>query len=160
MSGRVREGWLSLLGRGVPRGVVTREGWLNVIKEGGVTQSCKPLHTYSRYGKYRAGKLLGTRGYYTCERGRGECSAKDSVVSRTFYSVSSRLAPAVGLSKDEFEFPTYSTPETLHPSQPWFLLRALFPFTFFLPFKRTATTPTPFLPPTLLLSPPFAPPEE
>lgn len=63
-------GWLARYGYLVE--VVAREGRLNVIKEGGVTQSCKPLHTYSRYGKYRAGKLLGTRGYYTCERGRAE----------------------------------------------------------------------------------------
>lgn len=83
-------GWLARYGYLVE--VVAREGRLNVIKEGGVTQSCKPLHTYSRYGKYRAGKLLGTRGYYTCERGKeggGSEVAKDLVVSRTFYSVSS-----------------------------------------------------------------------
>ena len=145
MSSRVREGWLSLLERGVPRGVVTREGWLNVIKEGGVTQSCKPLHTYSRYGKYRAGKLLGTRGYYTCERGRDECSAKDSVVSRTFYSVSSRLAPAVGLSKDEFEFPTYSTPKTLHPPSPgsFFAPSSLSPSSFLSSARQLPQPPSP-----------------
>lgn len=87
-------------GRG--RRVVVGEGRLNVIKEGGVTQSlASPFALIPDTENIGRVSFLGRGGYYTCEggwvRGRGtgdggggeEEVAKDSVVSRTFYSVSS-----------------------------------------------------------------------
>lgn len=82
---------------------------MNVIKEGGGTPSYNPplpssRCTYSRYGKYRVGELSSwrcKRELYLRKRDNGGCgrtselgvgaggAAKDFVVSRTFYSVSS-----------------------------------------------------------------------
>lgn len=130
---------------------------MNVIKEGGVTQSlASPFALIPDTENIGRVSFLGRGGYYTCEggwvRGRGtgdggggeEEVAKDSVVSRTFYSVSSgwRLLSA-----------SQRTNSSSLPIPP----PSFFPFTsflpsslpYFLPFEREAIhhpPPTPPLP--------------
>lgn len=142
-------------GRG--RRVVVGEGRLNVIKEGGVTQSlASPFALIPDTENIGRVSFLGRGGYYTCEggwvRGRGtgdggggeEEVAKDSVVSRTFYSVSSgwRLLSA-----------SQRTNSSSLPIPP----PSFFPFTSFLPSSLPSFRARSNPPPTTYAPPPGPP---
>lgn len=134
-------------GRG--RRVVVGEGRLNVIKEGGVTQSlASPFALIPDTENIGRVSFLGRGGYYTCEggwvRGRGTGDGEGgggggSERLGCFQDILLRflrLAPAVGLSKDEFEFSTYSTP------LPSSLLPPFFPPHFLTSFLSSAKQST------------------
>lgn len=114
------------------RAAVGPEGWLNVIKEGGGTPSCHPFPSPARLHLFQIRKIYGERVSWRCKResrtylstylrkrdnggSRAESregAAKDFVVSRTFYSVSS------GWRLLSVSQRTNSSSPSLHPLNP------------------------------------------
>lgn len=135
--------------------VVAREGRLNVIKEGGVAHSLASLRTLipdtENIGRV---SFLGPGGYCTCERERERETererigggrrglAKDFVVSRTFYSVSSGwrlLSASQRTNSSSLPIPTSNPPPPNLPPT-FFAPSSLSPSSFL--SRRSAATPS------------------